>query len=94
MSTPSPADVACPLPFADYERVVLGHGSGGRLSRELLDGNTYPPRIRISGAKGRPDQAVLAPIIGRPALTTDSFVVRPLFFPGGDIRTIERCSVP
>jgi hydrogenase expression/formation protein HypE len=80
----SPADVSCPLPFADYERVVLGHGSGGRLSRELLE-QVLLPALGLWGREPIEDQAVLAPIAGRPVLTTDSFVVRPLFFPGGDI---------
>ncbi len=80
----SPLDAACPLPFAGYERVVLGHGSGGRLSRELLE-QILLPALGLSGRPPLEDQATLAPIVGRPALTTDSFVVRPLFFPGGDI---------
>ena len=80
----SPADAACPLPFADYDRVVLGHGSGGRLSRQLLD-QLLLPALGLAGREPIEDQALLAPIVGRPALTTDSFVVRPLFFRGGDI---------
>jgi hydrogenase expression/formation protein HypE len=80
----NPLDVACPLPFAGYERVVLGHGSGGRLSRELLE-QVLLPALGLWGREPIEDQAVLAPITGRPVLTTDSFVVRPLFFPGGDI---------
>jgi hydrogenase expression/formation protein HypE len=80
----NPLDGACPLPYAGYERVVLGHGSGGRLSRELLE-QVLLPALGLWGREPIEDQAVLAPIIGRPALTTDSFVVRPLFFPGGDI---------
>lgn len=83
-SSTSPLDAACPIPFSDYERVVLGHGSGGRLSRELLD-RILLPALGLSGQAPLEDQAVLAAIAGRPALTTDSFVVRPLFFPGGDI---------
>lgn len=80
----NPLDVACPLPFAGYERIVLGHGSGGRLSRELLE-QVLLPALGLWGREPIEDQAVLAPIAGRPVLTTDSFVVRPLFFPGGDI---------
>lgn len=80
----SPLDIACPLPFAGYERVVLGHGSGGRLSRDLLE-LVLLPALGLWGHEPIEDQALLAPITGRPALTTDSFVVRPLFFPGGDI---------
>jgi hydrogenase expression/formation protein HypE len=80
----SPLDISCPLPFDDYPRVVLGHGSGGRLSKELLE-QVLLPALGFSGKEPLEDQAVLAPITGRPVLTTDAFVVRPLFFPGGDI---------
>ena len=82
--TASPLDASCPLPFGDYDRVVLGHGSGGRLSRELLE-QVLLPALGLAGRPALEDQAVLAAIAGRPVLTTDSFVVRPLFFSGGDI---------
>jgi hydrogenase expression/formation protein HypE len=74
---------ACPAPFAQYERVVLGHGSGGRLSHDLLSRVLLP----ALGCTDDPleDQAVLDALPGRTAMTTDSFVVSPLFFPGGDI---------
>lgn len=77
-------DASCPLPFADYDRVVLGHGSGGRLSHDLLE-RILLPALGLAGHEPLEDQALLLPIAGRPALTTDSFVVKPLFFPGGDI---------
>lgn len=70
----------CPLPH-EPERVVLAHGGGGRAMRRLL-------KERVAGALGeqvlRHDAALLS-ASGRLALTTDSFVVDPLFFPGGDI---------
>lgn len=76
---------ACPLPIAKREVIVLGHGSGGRLSAELIERLILP-------AFGNPalapldDQAVLdVDGFGRIAFTTDSFVVTPIFFPGGDI---------
>jgi len=79
---------ACPVPASSYPHVVLGHGSGGRLSAELLEQVFLP-------AFGRPqaleDQATV-PVPGtRIAVTTDSFVVRPLFFPGGDIGKLAVC---
>jgi hydrogenase expression/formation protein HypE len=83
-SEESSFDASCPLPFGDYERVVLGHGSGGRLSRDLLE-QVLLPALGLAGGAPLEDQAILAPLAGRPALTTDSFVVKPLFFPGGDI---------
>ena len=74
----------CPLPFSRYDRIVLGHGSGGRLSRGLLEG-VLLPALGTKNASALEDQAVLALPPGRLALTTDSFVVSPRFFAGGDI---------
>jgi len=64
--------------------ILLGHGSGGTLSHRLLDEVIVPI---LSGIEPRDqnDAAVLPPIAGRLAFTTDSYVVDPLFFPGGDI---------
>ena len=64
--------------------ILLGHGSGGTLSHRLLD-ELIVPLLSGVGPRDRNDAAVLAPISGRLAFTTDSFVVDPLFFPGGDI---------
>lgn len=73
-----------PLAFGGTERVLIGHGSGGRLSRELLE-QILLPALGLWGREPVEEQAVLAPIVGRPTLSTDSFVVNPLFFAGGDI---------
>jgi hydrogenase expression/formation protein HypE len=74
----------CPLPIAAYDRVVLGHGSGGRLSRDLVR-DVFAPAFG-DGLVHDEDQAIVpASRDGAIALTTDSFVVNPLFFPGGDI---------
>jgi hydrogenase expression/formation protein HypE len=63
--------------------IQLGHGGGGRLSRQLLEQLILP---RFAPASGVPlDAALLHPPDGRLAFSTDSYVVRPLFFPGGDI---------
>jgi hydrogenase expression/formation protein HypE len=78
---------ACPAPFADGEHVQLGHGAGGRLAHRLLD-TVILPAFANPILDRRDDQAVLdlaAPPGARLAFTTDSFVVTPLFFPGGDI---------
>jgi hydrogenase expression/formation protein HypE len=77
----------CPLPYGDYSSVVLGHGSGGRLSHALVEG-VLLPALGLEPEKALEDQAVLEPLAGRPAFTTDSFVVSPLFFPGGDIGSL------
>jgi hydrogenase expression/formation protein HypE len=81
------ASFDCPVPFGDYESVVLGHGSGGRLSHALIE-DILLPELGCDTTVALEDQAVLEPLAGRPAVTTDSFVVRPLFFPGGDIGSL------
>jgi hydrogenase expression/formation protein HypE len=74
----------CPLPFVDSERVLLGHGSGGRLTADLIE-KVVLPAFRNPALEALDDQAVLAVGGDRIAFTTDSYVVTPLFFPGGDI---------
>jgi hydrogenase expression/formation protein HypE len=64
--------------------VLLGHGSGGRLSHQLLD-ELIVPALSGRTPQEQNDAAVLVPPAGRLAFTTDSYVVDPLFFPGGDI---------
>jgi hydrogenase expression/formation protein HypE len=79
----------CPLPVREYERILLGHGSGGRLSADLIR-SVFLPVFDDPVLAELEDQAVVG-LGDRPAgepriaITTDSFVVRPLFFPGGDI---------
>jgi hydrogenase expression/formation protein HypE len=75
---------ACPAPAPSYDRVVMGHGSGGRLSHDLLT-RVFLPAFENEVLSALEDQATLDLGAGRVAFTTDSFVVRPLFFPGGDI---------
>ena len=78
---------ACPVPIADYPRVLLAHGGGGRLTRTLI-------RDLFAAAFDNPalaplgDGALLACNGARLAVTTDSFVVAPRFFPGGDIGSL------
>ncbi len=80
----NPEDFSCPLPIMEYETIQLAHGSGGRLSAELVS-RFFLPRFGNEILNRLEDQAVVAFPSGRLALTTDSFVVDPLFFPGGDI---------
>jgi len=75
---------SCPLPLRDYPNIVLGHGGGGKLSAELVE-NLFVPAFRNSVIEGLGDSAVLRVPPGRLAFSTDSYVVRPLFFPGGSI---------
>ncbi len=78
-----PSDWVCPLPLRETKRILLGHGGGGILSEELIE-NLFLPAFGSAGGPAR-DSAVLAVAGGRIALTTDSYVVNPLFFPGGNI---------
>lgn len=80
---PNPAEWVCPLPLRETKRIVLGHGGGGILSEELIE-NLFLPAFGTAGGPSR-DSAVLENPGGRIALTTDSYVVNPLFFPGGTI---------
>ena len=75
---------SCPLPLRDYPNVVMGHGGGGHLSAELVE-HLFLPAFRNDALAAMGDSAVLATPSGRLAFTTDSYVVRPLFFPGGSI---------
>jgi len=81
----------CPMPRRRHERVQLAHGGGGRLMRDLIEG-VFLPAFANPLLGERHDGAVMqVPAregAARIALTTDSYVVRPLFFPGGDIGTL------
>jgi hydrogenase expression/formation protein HypE len=75
----------CAVPIREREVIVLGHGSGGRLSAELLE-TVILPALDNPSLAALDDQAILTPPADcRLAFTTDSFVVSPIFFPGGDI---------
>ena len=89
VARPTVADLlgSCPLPFAQHDRVLLGHGSGGRLSADLIH-RLFLPILGNEILSSLEDQASVSlrpHIDGTLAFTTDSFVVRPIFFPGGDI---------
>src|SRR5262245_6893557 len=75
---------SCPMPIQDTTEVQLGHGSGGKLTADLIE-KLFLPAFRNPYLDKRDDQAVLEVNGARLAFTTDSFVVTPLFFPGGDI---------
>lgn len=77
----------CPTPFRTGDRIVLGHGSGGRLSAELLR-DVFLPLLSNPILDRLDDQAILQIGGSRIAFTTDSFVVKPLFFRGGDIGSL------
>ncbi|MGE5123170.1 MAG: hydrogenase expression/formation protein HypE [Acidobacteriaceae bacterium] len=87
---------SCPLPSAHHERIVLGHGSGGRMSYDLITRHFLPalgnPVLNLGDDAG----LVIIPAqdrvdTARLAVSTDSHVVSPLFFPGGDIGRLAVC---
>ncbi len=77
----------CPLPAAFPTAIQLAHGGGGRLMHQLLE-RLVVPAFSNRHLDSRPDAAVLEVGGVRIAFTTDSYVVRPAFFPGGDIGTL------
>jgi hydrogenase expression/formation protein HypE len=83
--TIDPVGVYCPAPIAEGERVILGHGSGGQLSNALLR-DVIGPALAAASTGGPLNDAAIVDVAGaRVAFTTDSFVVSPIRFPGGDI---------
>lgn len=74
----------CPVPIASSDRILLGHGSGGKLTAQLVE-RTIVPSLRNPILEALDDQAFVPVGAQRVAFTTDSFVVSPIFFPGGDI---------
>lgn len=79
--------LSCPVPQSATELVLLGHGSGGKLSSDLLR-QLFLPAFSNPLLDSLGDGAVLELSGERVAFTTDSYVVRPLFFPGGDIGSL------
>jgi hydrogenase expression/formation protein HypE len=90
MSGLTAADIlgaACPIPIAEYPHVLLAHGGGGRLSQVLIE-RLFAAAFANPALAALHDGAVLEVPAGRIAVSTDSFVVSPRFFPGGDIGSL------
>ena len=84
-SIPNPANYHCPVPLTGHSEIQLAHGGGGRLTQELIE-RIFGPAFTNRSLEARHDGALLEPPPGaRLAFSTDSHVVSPLFFPGGDI---------
>ena len=77
----------CPLPIKDYPQILLAHGGGGKLMHDLIE-TMFVPAFSNSLLSERHDGAVFNVGPSRMAFTTDSYVVKPLFFPGGDIGSL------
>jgi hydrogenase expression/formation protein HypE len=83
-----PLTVSCPVPLAETERILVGHGSGGQLSARLI-GDLLVPALGTAGPGGPLEDAAVVAVDGLDlVVSTDAFVVSPLFFPGGDIGTL------
>lgn len=82
---------ACPLPLVHNERVVLGHGSGGKMSYDLIR-HVFLPAFDNPILRAGNDAGIVQPNpCTQLAISTDSHVVWPLFFPGGDIGRLAVC---
>lgn len=84
VTDPSALFGSCPVPISDHKEIVLAHGSGGKLTHRLIE-NFIMPQFKNELLDPQHDGAVFSVGGARLAFSTDSFVVNPLFFPGGDI---------
>ncbi len=94
-SLPSMEGPVCPLPLAHEEQIVIGHGSGGRMTHDLIR-KVFMSRLSSTPLAAGNDFARLilpdgAALRGRLAISTDSHIVTPLIFPGGDIGRLAVC---
>jgi hydrogenase expression/formation protein HypE len=80
-------ELSCPAPLPAKDTILLGHGSGGKLSADLIR-DIFLPAFQNPVLARLDDQAIVSVNGQRIAITTDSFVVKPLFFPGGDIGSL------
>src|SRR4051794_31939822 len=74
----------CPVPLRDSPTIVMGHGGGGAMSAELIE-HLFLPAFGPAGDPALGDSAVVSVGRTRLAFSTDSYVVKPMFFPGGSI---------
>jgi hydrogenase expression/formation protein HypE len=87
MSAPINFAPSCPFPIQNYPQVLLAHGGGGKLMHQLI-GKMFLPAFRNPLSESQHDASVFEVGGQRLAFTTDSYVVRPLFFPGGDLGSL------
>ena len=78
---------ACPIPISDYPTILMAHGGGGRLTQMLIE-KMFAPAFADPNLETLHDGAFLDVAGSRLAFSTDSFVIRPLFFPGGTIGSL------
>jgi hydrogenase expression/formation protein HypE len=87
MNTPPDFALACPFPILDYPQVLMAHGGGGKLMHQLIS-KLFVPAFRNPLLEPQHDASVFEVAGQRLAFTTDSYVVQPLFFPGGDLGSL------
>lgn len=75
---------SCPIPFSEHERVLLAHGGGGRLTQQMIS-KMFVPQFKNECLDAMHDGAIFSINGVRIAFSTDSYVINPIFFPGGDI---------
>lgn len=78
------AGLACPMPITDYKNVLLAHGGGGKLTQQMIQ-KMFLSQFRSKLLQPLHDGAVFSLNGQRLAFSTDTYVVHPIFFPGGDI---------
>ena len=74
---------SCPMPKLDFDVITLGHGSGGLLTNKLLDSGVFD--VLQNDILDKRHDGAMVNLTGQTAFTTDSFVISPIFFPGGNI---------
>jgi hydrogenase expression/formation protein HypE len=87
MSSESSFSLSCPFPIQNYPNVLMAHGGGGKLMHQLI-GKMIVPAFSNPLLENQHDASVFTIGDQRLAFTTDSYVVRPMFFPGGDLGSL------
>lgn len=90
LELPSMQGPVCPVPLSHREQILIGHGSGGKMSRDLI-ARMFLPSFDNPSLNVGDDSGVVTLNESRLAISTDSHVVWPLFFPGGDIGRLAVC---
>ncbi len=88
---PEDFNLSCPRPLDRHDTIQMAHGGGGRMMQRLIDGVFVSAFAGTETRAALHDSTVLDPGGARVAFTTDTFVVNPLFFPGGDIGKLAVC---
>ncbi|MDI6766901.1 MAG: hydrogenase expression/formation protein HypE [Bacteroidota bacterium] len=90
MTLESSFNFTCPLPITDYKQVMMAHGGGGKLSQQLIQ-KMFLTQFKNEFLEPLHDGAIFSVSGVRLAFSTDSYVVNPIFFPGGDIGKLAVC---